>query len=138
MGTETITQRWNAGAELGLGLNREFLSGRATRPACEVERRLAVCRKCAEFRADDCAELDLHGEFQAGGDGDRVSPSYVQLLTREHLHCRRWRFDQRPDAVQIAADALDRLHRQGVRRRQDERRAARRAGRRRRKVASGE
>ena len=80
MQTDTITRKWKAGAELALKIEAELSSGRATRPALEVERRLVVCRRCDQFRANSCAEIELHPN----------GPTLCQLLTRQDLHCRRW------------------------------------------------
>ena len=115
-------RRWAAAVELAAKLNAEFASGRATRPALEVERRLASCRHCDQFRGDDCAELELQPE----------GPNYLHLLTRAELNCRRWSIvcDEHRNPPAIGEDALARLHAQGVTRSQAERRAARRERRR--------
>ncbi len=93
MSTDSIRRQFKAGADLADRLNREFCTQRATRKACEVERRLAICRKCPHFRANDCAELELVVEF-AQGDGEPVSPTYVELLTRVEFVCRLWQAEQ--------------------------------------------
>jgi len=141
MSIAELRQKWKAGARLCAQLNQEFRTGRATRPACEVERRLAVCRNCREFRADTCAEIELHPE----------GPAFHQLLTRVDLYCPRWStasplrerlHASRPDAdEQRRAEELlgriARMHEEGPTRSQAERRAARREGRRRRKGEGG-
>jgi hypothetical protein len=115
--------RWATGVNLAVKLNAEFISGRATRPALEIERRLASCRRCDQFRGDDCAELEL----QADG------PSYLHVLIRADLNCHRWSAvcEEYRSPPTIGEDALARLHAQGVTRSQLERRQARRECRRR-------
>lgn len=132
MTEQTTRQKWKAGVELAERLNSEFRTGRATRPALEVERYLAMCRGCECFRANDCSEIDLHAE----------GPNYHQLLTREDLFCRRWTAtapvystlqqsasDCTAEDAQRRTDELlgriARMHDEGTRRTQDERRKLR-------------
>lgn len=123
--TDSTRRKYKAGVHLADQLNREFSSGRATRKACEVERRLAVCRKCDQFRGDSCAELELHGEL----------PEIHIFLTRADQHCNRWSASHeqpvRLPATSTDESLHDRIHKQGVTRTRAERREVRRAGRRR-------
>lgn len=129
MTTETIQRRWRAGAELSRKLNRYLKNKeRATRPALEVERVLAICRTCGQFRGNDCAELAL----RAGSDGEAIA--FHELLCTADRFCRRWPLGLRPtsaptsapDPVVADVEAADRVHAAGVKRSQAERRAARR------------
>jgi len=148
MTTDQADRKWRAGVELAQKINREFRTGRATRPGLEVERWLAVCRTCGQFRANGCAELELRAAT------DDETPEYHELLTRSDLFCRRWRIGHRPGPIEgpkrdgpgrhgvttssvtaAGEDAVEKVHRAGTKRTQDERRAARRAGRRRRHKA---
>ena len=142
MSTETIRRKWRAGAELAQQINREFAAERATRPALEVERRLALCRACAYFSGNGCLELQLHADgFQAQGDADPVSPTFAELLTRREFLCRRWsagyqeRRGARGEGRGVTEEGLARLHKQGIRRTADEHRAARREAQARRRNA---
>ena len=127
MSTHGIIRKWKAGAELARKIQAELGSGRATRPGLEVERRLAVCRRCDQFRGDSCAEIELHPD----------GPTLCQFLTLQDLHCRRWSIGYekggaRGQAPGVTEEGLARLQKQGIRRTPDEHRVARREARARR------
>jgi len=120
MTLDTITHRYRCGARLAVRIQEELAAGRATRPALEVERRLAVCRNCDQFRADSCAEIELQPE----------GPTLCHFLTRQDLHCCRWSamYDRRhPPRSMFAAseEALQRLHVLGTHRSHAEHQAGR-------------
>jgi len=121
MSLDTIRTRYGCGADLAERIQQEFTAGRATRPALEVERRLAVCRRCDQFRGDSCAEIELQTE----------GPDLHHFLTRVDLHCCRWSamYDtRRPTGGLFAAteEALQRMHILGVHRTHEEHKARRR------------
>lgn len=133
---------WAAGAKLGQRINAEFRSGRATRPALEVERLLSICRRCDQFQADDCQELTIQRRAGQHHEQEAEAANYVELLTRIDLSCTLWSMTSPPgrtpsgarahsenasrSSSAIAVDAVERVHAQGTTRSQAERREARR------------